>query len=235
MRKPLAVSTPLQRQRGAGDAREVGGAPGRRSSDRNREEISRGVAETRSFAEIARGLGRPTSTVSREVARNAESCRYRAWRTQADTRARCRRRRLGKLLARAELRRAVEAALAERWSPAQVSARLRLERPDDPLWRVSHEAIYRSLYVQGGGGLRNELHRALPTGRAQRVPRGHGRRGPGARIPDMVLIAERPPDVDDRAVPGHWEGRSTSVTQPMAAGEQREHQRAAAPVLPKGH
>jgi transposase, IS30 family len=180
--------------------------PGRRLSDKEREEISRGVAEGQSFAEIGRGLRRPTSTVSREVDRNGGRCAYRGWKAQMRAGRLCRRRRLRKLLANNELRQAVNDGLAKRWSPAQISARLRREHPDDPSWWVSHETIYRSLYVQAGGGLRKELRAALRTGRARRVPRGHGRRMAGARIPGMVLISERPAEVEDRAVPGHWEG-----------------------------
>lgn len=179
--------------------------PGRRLSDEEREEISRGIAEGRSLAEISRGLGRPTSTVSREVKRNGGRCEYRAWRAKSRARRCSRRRRPRKLFANLHLRQAVNEGLARRWSPAQISGRLRSDHPDDPRWWVSPETIYQSLYVQAGGGLRKELHRALRSGRAHRVPRGQ-RRPRGARIPGMVLISERPPEAEDRAVPGHWEG-----------------------------
>lgn len=179
--------------------------PGRRLSDQEREEISRGVAKGRSLAGIARGLGRPTSTVSREVKRNGGCEVYRAWMAQSRARRYCRRHRPRKLLVNATLRRAVNEGLAMRWSPAQISGRLRKDHPDDPRWWVSAETIYTSLYVQAGGGLRKELHRALRTGRARRIPRGQ-KRPSGARIPGMVLISERPAEVEDRAVPGHWEG-----------------------------
>ena len=102
------------------------------------------------------------------------------------------------------MREAVEAGLARRWSPQQISARLRVEHPDDPELRISHETIYQSLYVQSRGELRRRLTRNLRTGRARRRPRGGSeRRG---RIAEMVPIAKRPPEVDERAVPGHWEG-----------------------------
>jgi IS30 family transposase len=98
----------------------------------------------------------------------------------------------------------VERRLRLRWSPQQIAARLVLDYPDDPEMRVSHETIYQSLFVQGRGALRKELARCLRTGRAQRRPQG---RITGAgQLLNMVLISERPAEVDDRAVPGHWEG-----------------------------
>jgi IS30 family transposase len=94
--------------------------------------------------------------------------------------------------------------LTKLWSPEQIAGRLKLEFPEDPEMWVSHETIYKSVYIQGRGELRRELARCLRTGRAKRQPRGRvEQRG---RIPDMVPIVERPPEADDRAVPGHWEG-----------------------------
>jgi transposase, IS30 family len=112
--------------------------------------------------------------------------------------------RTAKLARHRELRADVEALLERRWSPEQIAATLRREHPDEPERRVSHETIYRSLYVQGRGALRRELTRCLRTGRVLRKP--HGQRRPGGQIKDMVLISERPAEVEDRAVPGHWEG-----------------------------
>jgi IS30 family transposase len=103
------------------------------------------------------------------------------------------------------LRALVEAKLALRWSPQQISSWLRANYPGDPEMQVSHETIYMSLFVQGRGALRHELHRALRTGRALRRPKKSIREGMGM-IPNMVLISERPAEVEDRAVPGHWEG-----------------------------
>src|SRR5207253_3187036 len=91
------------------------------------------------------------------------------------------------------------------WSPQQIAERLRLDFPDDAAMRISHEAIYQALYVQGRGALRRELTACLRTGRALRVPRARSRRGKGF-VGDEVLISERPAEADDRAVPGHWEG-----------------------------
>ena len=92
----------------------------------------------------------------------------------------------------------------ELWSPTQISAQLRIEFPDDPIMRVSPETIYQSLYVQGRGALRKELAACLRTGRA--IRRNHSRLERRGKIPDMVMISERPAEIEDRAVPGHWEG-----------------------------
>ena len=94
--------------------------------------------------------------------------------------------------------------LDKRWSPQQISARLAVEFPDDLEMRVSHETIYQSLFVQSRGALRKELTACLRTGRARRRP--HGRKDPGGYIKDMVVISDRPAEIEDRAVPGHWEG-----------------------------
>ena len=104
------------------------------------------------------------------------------------------------------LRAEVQTRLGQRHSPTQIAARLRLDFPDDPEKWVSHEAIYQSIYVQGKGALRRELHQCLRSGRAVRRPQHqHGTRR--TRIRDMVNISERPADVADRAVPGHWESQ----------------------------
>ena len=156
--------------------------------------------------EIARELGRPASTVSREVARNSSgSGSYRATAAQHRAEVRARRPKEAKLAGSGELRGWVQDKLRKRWSPEQVSARLAAEFPDRPEMRVSHETIYQALYVQGRGALRRELAASLRTGRALRKPRRKEgeRRG---RIKDMVNISERPAEAADRAVPGHWEG-----------------------------
>ena len=171
-----------------------------------REEISRGLAEGLSLREIATRLGRAPSTVSREVAHNSGRANYRALR--ADRRAwdLARRPKPAKLVTCPRLRREVEQLLEERFSPRQISHWLARSHPSDPERRVSHETIYQSLYVQGRGALRAELHQALRTGRAIRRPKARRALKRTSRIPDMVLISERPPEVEDRAVPGHWEG-----------------------------
>jgi IS30 family transposase len=169
-----------------------------------REEIRAGLERGETYKAIGARLGRATSTISREVAHNGGRRRYRAvwahWRA-----AECARRpKERKLNTHPALRREVYANLKALWSPDEIARRLRRDFPDDPMMRVSHETIYRSLYVQGRGELRRELARCLRRGRAQRRPQG--RLETRGTIPDMVMISERPAEVADRAVPGHWEG-----------------------------
>jgi IS30 family transposase len=168
-----------------------------------REEISLGLHRHETLGTLAARLGRSVSTVSREVAANGGRDDYRAWRAHRRAREMARRPKATKLSCPRLAARVAE-WLGELWSPEEIARRLRIEFPDDPMMRVSHETIYRSLFVQGRGELRRELHRCLRTGRARRRPRG--RTETRGRIPDMVMISERPPEVADRAVPGHWEG-----------------------------
>jgi transposase, IS30 family len=193
--------------RAAGGVKGNGPRPvsGRYLSLGEREEIAVGVAAGQRLGQIAGRLGRPVSTVSREIARNGTGRGYRAVAAQAQAEFRARRPKAAKLAGNARLRGWVQDRLEEGWSPEQVSAVLRLQFPDEPEMRVSHETIYQSIYVQGRGALRRELAACLRTGRALRRPRRKAgeRRG---RIPDMVMISERPAEAADRAVPGHWEG-----------------------------
>ena len=192
----------------AGGVKSNGPAPvsGRYLSLAEREEIAVGVAAGQSLREIAARLGRPASTVSREVRRNS-NCRgrYRAVAAQAQAEWRAVRPKTAKLARNRVLRGWVQDKLEQRWSPEQISVMLRREFPGEPEMWVSHETIYQSIYVQGRGALRRELATCLRTGRALRKPRRKAgeRRG---RIPDMVMISERPAEAADRAVPGHWEG-----------------------------
>jgi transposase, IS30 family len=170
----------------------------------DRIEIRLGLQRQQSFRAIARHLGRHASTVSREVGANGGRHRYAPVGAHRRAQERARRPKVTKLAAHPALCARVVADLKQLWSPQQIAARLRKEFGDDATMRVSHETIYKSLYVQGRGELRRELARCLRSGRAQRVPRGRlQKRG---RIHDMVMISERPPEADDRAVPGHWEG-----------------------------
>jgi transposase, IS30 family len=169
----------------------------------DREEISIGLHAGESFTVIAARLGRAVSTVSREVAANGRRAEYRAWRAHQRARAQARRPKTPKL-ACPPLAAQVTEWLGQWWSPVQISRRLRMEFPHDPMMWVSHETIYQALFVQGRGELRRELARCLRTGRAKRRPRGHGENT--GRIKDMVMISERPAEAADRAVPGHWEG-----------------------------
>jgi transposase, IS30 family len=171
-----------------------------------REEISRGIAGDRSARQIAATLGRAPSTISREIAANGGRFGYRCCEAEESARLRARRPKSAKLAACPRLRRVVEAKLEKRWSPQQITDWLPEAFPDDPEMRVSHETIYMSLFVQGRGALRHELHRCLRQGQAIRRPKGT--RLPTGRgvINDMVMISERPAEIEDRAVPGHWEG-----------------------------
>ncbi len=169
-----------------------------------RERISRGIAGGESTRAIARALGRAPSTVSREIERCGGRCRYRALSAERAAIARLSRPKPGKLSRCPRLRAAVAAGLERRWSPQQISARLRVEHPEDPEMQISHETIYQSLYVQSRGELRSQLAANLRRARKRRRARGAAEhRG---RIADLVPIAERPPEVDERAIPGHWEG-----------------------------
>ncbi len=195
-----------------------------------REEIAVLLAAGCSVRAISRQLGRAPSTVSREIHRNSRRALighywtnrsspargrvpqhlpdYRAVPAQQRAERMARRPKVAKLAAHERLRRYVQDKLVGRqcWSPEQIAARVRVDFPDDERMRISHEAIYQSLYVQGRGALRKELTVCLRTGRAVRKPR----RRAGARrtrtIPAELMISQRPAEIADRAVPGHWEG-----------------------------
>jgi len=177
--------------------------PGRLDAEA-REEIVHGLVRGETFAAIARRIGRRTSTVSREVNANGGRSGYRAVPAQLAAKERARRPKCTHLEARPELARWVIARLEELWSPKQIADQLPIEFPHDPMMRVSYETIYQSLFVQGRGALRKELAACLRTGRAARRPQG--RMETRGRIPEMVTISQRPAEVADRAVPGHWEG-----------------------------
>jgi IS30 family transposase len=213
---------------------------GRYLSFAEREEISILRAQKCGVCEIARRIERSSSTISRELRRNAATrsggFEYRASTAQWHADRKSKRPKVAKLAGNEELRQYVQARLAgtiavshgekvgpnvnwtgrrhgrrqdrrwaTSWSPEQIAARLKLDFPDDESMRVSHEAIYQSLYVQGRGALRRELATCLRTGRAVRVPRARTRRGKPF-VSSEVMITERPPEANDRAVPGHWEG-----------------------------
>ena len=170
-----------------------------------REEISRGLAHGRSLRAIGRGLGRAPSTVSREVQRHGGQHWYRA--ADADRRAwnRTRRPKRCRLATSPALRDVVATQLACEWSPQQIAGWLRQAYPDDPSMHVSHETIYLSLFVQSRGVLKKALLAHLRHRRLYRRPQTQGAH-PGGHIVDPISIRERPAAVEDRAVPGHWEG-----------------------------
>lgn len=177
-----------------------------RLSLREREEISVGLSAGESMRAIGRRLSRAASTISREVCWSGSRSAYRAWRADREALARGRRPKLCKLARDAKLRQEVECGLRALWSPQQIAARLIHDYPDDLTMRISHETIYRTLFVQGRGALRRELTTCLRSGRAQRRPRLRLERSGAGRLRNVVLITERPAEVEDRAVPGHWEG-----------------------------
>jgi IS30 family transposase len=172
-----------------------------------REEISRGIAEHQSARSMARLLGRSPSTVSREISRNGGYNRYRAAPAEEKAWVRARRPKHCKLAISLQLRQAVARKLRLNWSPEQIAGWLKRARPEDEFYRVSHETIYRSLFVQARGVLKKELLFHLRSKRtmrrSKRVDLNGDRRG---QIKDLVSISQRPAAVEDRAVPGHWEG-----------------------------
>lgn len=176
--------------------------PGRLSAE-DRVEIYLGIERGESFTAIARSIGFSCSAVSREVGGRPGRAGYRPLAAHHAAVERMRRPKETKLGASPELCARVVAGLESLWSPVQIARSLRKEFPDRPEMRVSHETIYKSLYVQGRGELRRELHACLRSGRARRRPQGRISTGP---VTGMVMISERPAEADDRAVPGHWEG-----------------------------
>ncbi len=203
-----------------------------------REEISRGLAVGLSMRAIAEGLHRSPSTVCREVNANGGSAKYRA--LQADRRAsrQALRPKRAKLSQCRRLRGAVERKLEVRWSPQQISSWLAETYPDDPEMQVSHETIYQSLFVQGRGALRKELHSCLRTGRAMRRAKAYTKGGTGqGQLTNMVMISERPAEVADRAVPGHWEGDLIFGKKMTAIGTlvERHSRYVMLLKLPNGH
>jgi transposase, IS30 family len=197
-----------------------------------RIEIQAGVHANESMRSIAKRLERAPSTIKREIDNNTElrtrknvkksgyrrkyafganqsgasaKVAYRAMAAHDRSADRARRPKTSKLAGNDRLRCEVQSRLTSRHSPEQIALRLRADFPDDPEMWVSHEAVYQALYVQGRGALRRELHRCLRTGRAIRRSQRQPETRQG-RIPDMINISERPAEVEDRAVPGHWEG-----------------------------
>jgi IS30 family transposase len=176
-----------------------------RLSAQDREDIRRGLDAGESFRTIAARVQRAPSTVSREVNANGGRKAYAGWRAHRRASEQARRPKIAKLASCDRLRAVVETWLCdELWSPTQISAQLRIDYPHDPMMRVSPETIYQSLYVQSRGALRKELTACLRRGRA--VRRSRSRIETRGSIPDMVMISERPAEIEDRAVPGHWEG-----------------------------
>jgi IS30 family transposase len=172
-----------------------------------REEISRGLAAEQSARSLARLLGRAPSTVSREIRRNGGYDRYRAALANEAAFVRARRPKRCKLAGNAQLRRTVARKLEGDWSPEQIAGWLKQMHPKEEAKRVSHETVYRSLFIQARGALRKELAQHLRSKRTMRRSKRASSKGDGrGQIKDIVSISERPASVEDRAVPGHWEG-----------------------------
>ncbi|MEM8637152.1 MAG: IS30 family transposase [Pseudomonadota bacterium] len=172
-----------------------------------REEISRGLVAGRSIRSIASELGRAPSTVSREIRRNDGRRRYRASKADAAAWERAKRPKTCKLALYPALAQEVAEKIRQLWSPYQIAGWLKRHYPDDENRQVSHETIYKSLYIQARGALKKELILHLRRTRAMRRSRHHTQKTANhGRILDTVSISERPAEAEDRAVPGHWEG-----------------------------
>ncbi len=172
-----------------------------------REAISRGLACQHSIRMIAAQLGRAPSTVSREIRRNGGYSEYRASKADAAAWQRAQRPKACKLSSRPRLVQVISSKLNKQWSPDQIAGWLKRRYPGDEYYHVSHETIYKSLFIQARGVLKKELLACLRTQRIARRPRRASLKGKGlGSIPGAVSISERPASVEDRAVPGHWEG-----------------------------
>lgn len=186
--------------------------PERRRSSRSltlgeREEISRGIAAGRSLRSIALRLGRAPSTVSRELSRNGGRGGYRAHKAEQSAWDRARRPKPCKLAKNRQLAQLVARQLRALWAPQQIAGWLKRCYPNDESLQVSHETIYKTLFIQARGALKKELVTHLRRTRTMRKPRGHTLKGrKQGQIVDAVSIRERPAEIEDRAVPGHWEG-----------------------------
>lgn len=172
-----------------------------------REEISRGLVAGYSVRAIAAELGRAPSTVSREIQRNGGRRRYRANKADEAAWQRALRPKACKLVGNRRLARIVATKLKARWAPAQIAGWLKKVHPNDEMFQVSHETIYRSLFIQTRGALKKELLQYLRRYRAMRRSRHHTQKTSNhGQISNMLTLSERPAAVKDRAVPGHWEG-----------------------------
>jgi len=209
-----AVATGVSGDQGRHVFAEAGGVmeprcqpSGRFLSHAEREEIAVLYAQHLGMREIARRLGRPHSTISRELARNRNrDGSYRAWSAQRRAEQRAHRPKPGKLATHRRLHAYVEQKLTQvQWSPEQICRGLAEDFPEDESMRCCPETIYRSIYIQGRGELRRELAAHLRTGRAQRKPQHRPERRKG-RLVDTVHISQRPAEAEDRALAGHWEG-----------------------------
>jgi len=211
--------------------------PDRCLSFGEREEISRGLASGSSARRIATELGRSHTTIAREINRCGGRGGYRANAAEREAWRRSRRPRPTRLELHPELAELIEERLSEDHSPEQIAGWLKLRYPDNASMHVSHETIYRALYIQTRGSLKRELTQHLRRGRSRRYARAQSskRQGQG-KIAEMVMISERPPEVEDRAVPGHWEGdlMMGSTTSAIATLVERQSRYCQLVALPEG-
>ncbi len=199
---PATVLAMVRRTGGVG-VREPQEPTGRLLSSGEREEIHHGLTCELSFRAIGKIIGRCGSTVSREVNANGGRGRYRPWRADVEAEKRRARPKTAKLVANRTLCDVVADGLKRGWSPHKIQIRLPIDFPDDEEMRVSHETIYQSIFIQSRGVFRVEMSSYLDSRRTHRTQKPAERL---SRIKDLIPISERPPEVEDRAVPGHWEG-----------------------------
>lgn len=177
-------------------------------TEEERFQISIGIRDRCSDAEIGRQLGRHRGTIGREISRNGGRDRYRPYAAERRAEDQASRPRPLWFVTRPGLWAVVLSKVCLLWSPEQIMLWLRVEHPDQPEWWVSHESIYQALYVQAKGELKDEVKAALRSGRIERRSRTRTQRNKSvtSSIPNLVSISERPASAEDRAVPGHWEG-----------------------------
>lgn len=205
---PAAENRPVRHPELVGSARAISSSSGRYLTQQDRLAIADLLREGRSLRSIAAEMGRSPSTISREIKRNRHPTngQYRPYAAQSRAASRRPRPKVTKIEANPILRQFVQAHLDLRWSPEQISQTLRARHPGRTEMNLTPETIYQAIYARSRGGLRRELVTALRTGRARRKPRRLARQRQPRYSHPMVMISERPPEVADRAVPGHWEG-----------------------------
>lgn len=185
----------------------------------DRIKIADFLIHKKSIRDIAGALKRQPSTISREIKRNFDSKtnRYNPYAAEALAQKRLTRPKTPKVIAQPKLMRYIRERLKEQWSPEQISNRLKADHPNDKVMRISTETIYQAIYIQAKGQLKLEVKNALRSGKVHRKARSDGRTERSRFREPMIMISERPPEVEDRAVPGHWEGDLITGTKNQSA------------------